>query len=190
MAKMHKFRVIEGKHYDKQTVERGGRTFIEPVEYKKGQIVETEQELDVMFAGKFVRLTGPTKPPRDYVANLDDVQQTRKTMDKPHHLEVEEESDDYEEEGEEKTGKDEVVGEKSDDKVKTKTSTKKNADVSPGKDVTGKFPKADEAGLKVYKNDEGEYFVIDPDRPKARLNKDKLPSAKKVKSFLTKRAGE
>lgn len=75
-----------------------------------------------------------------------------------------------------------VVEEEADTETEVSVPTKAS---KFGKDRTENFDSAEESGLKVYRNDDKEYCVVDPDEPDVALNKKPLKNSE-VDSFIAK----
>jgi hypothetical protein len=71
------FELLSGSYTDL----RGSGPGIPMHEYRKGDTIETDEELDVKFKNMFRRLSGPTKLPRDHIPSTEESGET--TMDQP-----------------------------------------------------------------------------------------------------------
>lgn len=170
MAK-YRFKVLATQHYDRFTDPETGETDVSH-RYNKGDIVESDIELDKKFVNKFERLpnneTAPTPAPLPTAA-ADPPSvgpgANRKTKNTP--------------------GKD--AGFEAEQQQKGQTAETKDEPESLGVDVTDDFPKAGEADLKVFQ-DGTDYYVTEPQTPDKPMNKEPL-KRKDVVAFVNKQAG-
>jgi hypothetical protein len=152
-----RFRVDAGSHVE------GGKAF-----YKggpNGDVVETDKQLDQMFANKFTRLS-------DVAPKFKGGKKTKEAAREP-------------DEDEPPPGEVNPEGDPSYDNAKM---TGVEATTSKlGENVTDEFDDAKEAGLCVFSNGQN-YFVADPDDPNSALNEKTLKKFN-VTPFVRKYAG-
>lgn len=161
---MNRFKVVASIHEHSD-----GRT------YKTGEVIETDIDLDSLFAGKFQRIAGPTRFSRD---RSDTADEAGKVTDidglepeagrrpavvakrRPVTSVVEEAADAAEADAE---------AEASDDGF--------------GDDVTANVTKAEGLGVLVFKGTGG-YTVVDENAPAAALNEEPIKNKKELEKFL------
>ncbi len=146
MAKMNKFRVLDGKHH---TTDAAGNEYT----YHKNDIIESDKPLDTIFLNKFERVGGPAPTLKDGVTDP----QSRLAGDSLAKAQAKKEA---------ATTEDDDTAEESTAKA---PSAKEPEVVSSklGDDVTDTFPEAEEAGFKVFKGKGGWYVAETEDLDKA-----------------------
>lgn len=161
MAK-NRFKVLGGIHEGE-----------DGVTYKKDEVVESDHDLDTMFAEKFRRLSGPTKPSRDLDTTIDEAGKVTDLV----------QSD------EEFADTSKVKAAAVTAKVRPVTSVPpaapdedEHAAGEFGSEVTESFPKAPE-GVVIFKG-AGGYTVAEASAPDQPINEETLRTKKDVEKFL------
>lgn len=202
---MPKFQVLAGKHYEPG----------DPEPYTKGYVVESDRDLDKMFANKFLRIGEPLVP----------AQMTRrskapgKASQAPSAAQADQDVlpnnmtdrtvindgvyDNYQEHQQILAGKkraptmktvvagtlssQDVTGAAEDqEQQERQAQTKEQADL--GEDVSEQFAGAADAGLIVYKEKANKYHVAHEDNPSEPLSKKAGLKKSEVKPFIKKQA--
>lgn len=183
------------------------------VHYEAGEVVESEKDLDRMFAEKFKRRGGLNRRPRDLDASVNEhgnritdvplharKQKAQKPLKKTAAKATDSEAEFYDDEDVEETEKkktlkaagpqdDILEGEDIEDDeesgdVGIEEEDEDNAEETElGKDVSAKFEDARKADLKVFKGDKG-YHVVDADEPETPLHRTPLATKGAVDSFV------
>lgn len=183
-----------------------GRFSHEGVDYRandpKKNTIETDLELDVLFANKFRRLGGRPRVQRDHT---DEPDQSGVVMDKPlaEQVEIEEEMGDVSgperkkparpseantDQGARKRGKGGTKqGEESMDGEGDEPAETMGDEEAETEDVTEQFPKATDGGFKVSKSEKG-YAVAGPDG--SPMRKKPFGTKKEVNEFLKKHSSK
>lgn len=196
---MPRFKVLGGKHADPKS----GKV------YRKGDVIETDKELDKVFANKFKRLGEVTLSP----ANMDEMPEEAKPYVDPPNVDVlkakknaiarraktaSEEEEQMQMARTRKKFREEVKFDRSvgknvadteepeedeDEEVEETEEEEEQEEADFGEDVTDKFPEAAEKSLKVFKEGK-KHVVVSEEEPGKALNAEELTSKKAVKDFI------
>jgi hypothetical protein len=206
---MPKYRLLQGLHIGlgKHPTKKGQmvqQTF--NARDPKSNVIETDEELDKMFANKFKRIDGPTEPPEDYdpTFDKDDVtdnplKAAKDAKDRkvkasaiPRSKEPSKELEDVDPDDTEEDTNEEGEGDEGDQGDEDEGEGGDEGDEKEGafgQEVTEEFPVAEEAKLRVFKNDDG-YTVTSEDDEETCLHEEELKSPAKVKEFVKARQEE
>lgn len=182
MSTRKKYRLLSGLHSDPDIVSPEGSRNKGSL-FKAGDIIETDMDLIGHFPNKFILVheepSAGTKlvNEKDFDEFLRWKQQQSGTV----------QADLSEEEIPKKKARakveDEVKEEDDDDGTDTIENDTANIPASLGEDVTDEFEKAQDADVKVFRNDKGEYFIVDSDDPTTPLNEVIFTNKKQVTEF-------
>lgn len=144
--------------------------------YSKGEIVESDKELDNLFKNKFQRIGGKTQKGMDHSDSPD---QSGKVMDDQEHKRRANVKKAKLESSKKAVDDNELDEDDLDDEDEVEESEAEKAQDDFGADVTDQFLKAADKGLSVFKSEKG-YVVVKDNKACC----DPIKEKKKVDSFI------